>query len=126
MSTQAPANPYELVERLPPGSTLILHGVTWEEYEDLLEAVGENPALRISYDEGTLQIMTTSPRHESYIKLIERLVDHLSFILGVKILFFGGATMKKKRKKKGNEPDACFYVQSAELIGRKLDIDFEK
>jgi Uma2 family endonuclease len=33
--------------------------------------------------------------------------------------------MKKKRKKKGNEPDACFYIQSADLIGSKIDIDFD-
>jgi len=125
MSTQAPANLEELVEQLPPGSTLTLHDVTWEEYEELLEAVGEAPSLRISYDEGTLKVMTTSARHESYVRLIERLVDRLSATLRIKILFFGSATMKKKRKKKGNEPDACFYIQSADLIGSKIDIDFD-
>src|SRR5439155_9691585 len=37
----------------------------------------------------------------------------------------GSATMRKRKKTKGNEPDACFYVQSAPLIGNRVDIDFE-
>jgi Uma2 family endonuclease len=38
---------------------------------------------------------------------------------------FGTATMRKRKKTKGNEPDGCFYVQSAPLIGNRVDIDFE-
>jgi Uma2 family endonuclease len=86
MATQTPTDLYALVERLPPGSTLTLHDITWEEYEELLEAVGEAPALRISYNEGTLKIMTLSPRHESYARLTERLVALLSYTLRIKIL----------------------------------------
>jgi Uma2 family endonuclease len=125
MGTQAPINIHEVVEQLPPGSTLTLHDVSWEEYEDLLEAVGEATWLRISYDEGTMEIMTVSSRHESLSTLIERMMDRLSIHLRIKILFFGSATMRKRRKKKGNEPDACFYLRSADLIGNKIDIDFE-
>jgi Uma2 family endonuclease len=125
MSTQTPAGIHELVEQLPPGSVLTLHDVSWEEYEDLLEAVGEAPGLRISYDEGTMEIMTVSSRHESLAALIERMMTLVGLILRIKILFFGSATMRKRRKKKGNEPDACFYIQSADLIGAKIDIDFE-
>jgi hypothetical protein len=36
----------ELIERLTPEATLTLHGITWDTYEELLEA----PALRISYN----------------------------------------------------------------------------
>ena len=31
--------------------------------------------------------------------------------------------MKKEREQKGAEPDACYYVQSAELVGKKDEID---
>jgi Uma2 family endonuclease len=125
MSTQALTNIHELVEQLPPASTLTMHDVSWEEYEDLLGSVGEATWLRISYDEGTMEIMTVSPRRESLSALIERMMTLIGLILRIKILFFGSATMRKRRKKKGNEPDACFYIQSADLIGNKIDIDFE-
>ena len=114
----------DFIDRLPGNSTLILHEVSWDDYEALLQAVGEAPGLRLTYDEGTLQIMTLSPKHESYSSLLQRLVDRLSARLRIEILFFGSSTMKRKGPKKGTEPDACFYVQSAAAIGAKIDIDF--
>jgi Uma2 family endonuclease len=125
MSTQTVTSNYAAVaERLPPGSTLIVHDVSWDEYEALLEAVGETKRLRISFDEGTVQVVTISAKHEKYVDLIHDLVRLLSLRLHVKVLSFGSATMKKRRREKGSEPDACFYVQSADLIGSKEELDF--
>ena len=30
--------------------------VTWDEYEELLEYLGDRPGLRVSYDEGRLEM----------------------------------------------------------------------
>jgi len=114
----------EMIDRMPADSLLTQHGVGWNDYEELLEAVGEASSLRICYDEGTLQIMTLSQRHEKYSTLIERMVDRLSTLLRVKVLFYGSATMRKRQKQKGVEPDACFYVQNATSVGTKDEIDF--
>ena len=123
MSTPTVRYP-EILERLPPDSTLILHGISWEEYESLLEAVGESAGTRISYDRGRLQIMTLSSEHENYAELIKQLVGLLSFRQRIKVLHFGSMTMKTNREGKGSEPDACFYVQSAASIGGKKQLDF--
>jgi Uma2 family endonuclease len=32
--------------------------------------------------------------------------------------------MRKEGERKGNEPDACFYVQTADQIGNRLQLDF--
>jgi Uma2 family endonuclease len=114
----------EMIDRMPADSVLIQHGVGWNDYEELLEAVGEARGLRISFDVGTLQIITLSQRHEKYATLIERIVDRLSTFLRVKVLFYGSATMRKEQKQTGVEPDACFYVQNASLVGTKDEIDF--
>ncbi len=127
MSTQiiSPAEAIvDMIDRMPADSVLIQHDVSWNDYEELLEAVGEASSLRICYDAGTLQIMTLSQRHEKYSTLIERMVDRLSLFLRVKVLFYGSATMRKREKQKGVEPDACFYVQNASLVGTKDEIDF--
>ncbi|HXV60301.1 MAG TPA: Uma2 family endonuclease [Vicinamibacteria bacterium] len=116
----------DFLERLPGNSTLILRDVSWDDYESLLAAVGETAGVRISYDEGTLQIMTLSPKHESYGRLLERLVDRLSVRLGVEIVSFGSSTIRRKGRRKGTEPDACFYVQSAPAIGPRIDLDFDR
>ena len=119
------ANYFALVEQLPQDAILIFHNVPWEDYEELLAQVGEARGLRISFNDGTLKVMTLSSEHEKYAIFINRLVSTISFRLGVNILFFGSATMRKRKKTKGNEPDACFYVQTAAAIGNRIVLDFE-
>ena len=60
-----------------------------------------------------------------YVFFINSLMTHVRFRLRVNILFSGSATMRKKKKTKGTEPDAGFYVQSASIVGNRLDLDFE-
>lgn len=115
----------ELALDLLPGSTLTMHESSWEEYTELMSELVDVRSRRISYDEGVLEIMSVSPRHEAYASLLERLITLVGFILRIKILFYGSSTMSKVKLKKGNEPDACFYIQSASLLPNKLDIDFE-
>lgn len=127
MSTQTMAVNYAaVIEQLPPGSTLVMHDFSWDDYEALLHSVGEATGLRISFDRGTVQVMTISAKHERYADLIHDLVRLLSLRLRIKVLSFGSATMRKRQKEKGSEPDCCFYVQSADLIGSKEELDFSR
>jgi Uma2 family endonuclease len=127
MSTQILSQPeavVEMIDRMPGDSVLIQHGVGWHDYEELLDAVGEASSVRICYDEGTLQVMSPSSKHEYVTKLIERLVDRISIHQHIKVLFYGSATLKKQSEQKGAEPDACFYIQTADAVGTKEQIDF--
>lgn len=117
-------NLVEMIERMPTDSVLTQHGVSWDEYEELLHVVGESSGLRVSYNNGTLQIMSPSSKHEKQARLIEHLVGLLSLRLRIRVLYYGSSTIKKQRKQKGVEPDACFYVQNATLVGTKDEIDF--
>lgn len=115
---------FEIVKKLPPNSSLKLYEQTWEDYENLLEAVGEASGLRISFDDGNLFIIILSSEHENYVRLIQMLIGILSLRLDIDIESFGSTTIKKSRFTKGTEPDACFYVQSIEKIGNKIQLDF--
>jgi Uma2 family endonuclease len=117
-------NMVELIERLPPDGLLTQHGFTWDEYEELLHVLGDSRRRRVSYNDGTLQIMSPSQKHENWARLIERLVGALSLRLRIRVLSYGSSTIKKQRKQKGVEPDGCFYVQNATLVGTKEEIDF--
>lgn len=103
---------------------MTFHGVSWEEYEQLLDQLGEASGLRISYGDGRLQVMTLSSEHENYVRFIESLITVIRLRLRINIRSFGSATMKHKKRKKGNEPDACFYIQTAAVIGNRIKIDF--
>lgn len=124
MSTQI-ANYYEIVSQLPEDASVTFRDVSWAEYEDLLEQVGEAPGLRITYDNGSLHAMTISAEHEKYTFFINSLIAGIRLRLRINILAFGSATMRKHRLAKGHEPDACFYVQTAALIGNRIQLDFE-
>lgn len=124
MSTQI-GSYYEIVSQLPDDASITFNDVSWDEYEELLEQVGESRGLRISYDNGNLQIMTISAEHEKYALFINSLIAGIRLRLRLNILSFGSATMRKRKRSKGNEPDACFYVQTAPLIGNKIQLDFE-
>lgn len=117
----------EAAEHLPDGSTLVLHQVSWDEYERLLEQLSHRPRLRISYDRGKLEIMTPLPEHETYARFIDDLVGALADHRDLPLEKFGGATWKRRQLARGVEPDSCYYVQNAErVIGIKnpdLDSD---
>ena len=116
---------YEIVSQLPEDASVTFHDVSWDKYEELLEQVGEAPGLRISYDNGSLHVMTISAEHEKYSEFIKSLIAGIRLRLRLNILSFGSATMRKRRHSKGKEPDACFYVQTASLIGNRVQLDFE-
>lgn len=126
MTTVTATNYHEIVSQLPAGSELILRQQTWEDYENIIEEVGEASGLRISFDGEIVKIMTLSIRHEKYVRFFEMLITTLSLKLRKKILHFGSATMKASRQHRGSEPDCCFYVQNAEAVARKAAIDFSR
>jgi Uma2 family endonuclease len=107
MSTRT-AEYRDAIDHLPDGSTLIVSGVSWEEYEDLLEDLVEGTSVRISYDEGTLEIISPLPEHEAYKILLSRLVEAFADERGVPLEGFGSTTWKRRQIRKGAEADACF------------------
>ncbi len=118
------SNYYALVSQLPEDAFMTFHNVTWEEYEDLIAQVGDSNWLRISYNDGTLKVMSPSSFHEKYALFINSLISQVRFRLQINILCFGSTTIRKRKKNKGKEPDACFYVQTANLIGHRIKLDF--
>jgi Uma2 family endonuclease len=123
--TTATSNIFDVVSQMSDGRVETFHNVTWDEYEELLEQVGETRhGLRISYNDGTLKVMSLSSEHEQYVIFINSLVIHLRLRFHLNIRFFGSATMRKKKMSKGNEPDACFYVQTAAALGNRINLDF--
>jgi Uma2 family endonuclease len=114
------------MSNFPAGSELVLRGMSWQGYEEILEEAGEANGLRISYDGKIVKIMTLSSKHEKYVRLIERLIGNISMQKRIKILSYGSATMKTSQKQRGSEPDCCFYVQNAAAVAKKSSIDFSR
>lgn len=103
---------------------VLLDGINWEAYEALLRT-WQDRRVRLTFDEGSLEIMSPLHRHEQYGRLIGRFVE--MYTIGRKIpLHSGGSTtFKKEAKKRGLEPDESYWIQrEAAMRGRKdFDID---
>jgi Uma2 family endonuclease len=79
--------------------------------------------LRITYDRGSLEIMTLSPEHECYKKLLGRLIEALTEELGLPLASFGSMTCKRRRRQRGLEPDESYWIASEPLVHGKVTID---
>jgi len=113
----------EAIDHLPEGTTLVVHDVSWEDYERLLEELADRPAVRVTYDQGRLEIMSPRPEHEKYKRFIEKIIDALADDLDLNVEPVGSATWRKKQDAKGAEADTCYYVKNADRIIGKRDID---
>jgi Uma2 family endonuclease len=101
----------------------MLHGISWETYERMLEEIGEQPGLRMTYDEGSLEIMTTSSLHEIFKKWLGRLIEMLCFQLSIPHKCGGSFTHKREDLLKGIEPDECYWIQNEAAVRGKKQID---
>src|SRR5262249_14225262 len=122
MSTQT-IDYVDVIAQLPSGSRLVLYDVAWDEYYRLLEQIGDRSHFRISYENGRMEIVSPSAKHEKYKNLLHDLVLILGDELSLEVLSYGSTTLKVKAMKKGAEADDCFYIQHAADIGNKDDID---
>jgi len=104
-------------------SRVILRNVPWQTYEALLDARADDPAPRITYDKGTLEIMSPSGSHEWLKTLLGRFIETFTLETGIRVRSAGSTTLKSQLKEKGLEPDESYYVQNEGVLRGKHDID---
>jgi Uma2 family endonuclease len=93
-----------------------LGGVTWQQYESLIEVFGDRPRLRLSYLEETLEIMTNSPEHEMIKTLIGRLIETYALETDIDLYSCGSATYRREATARGLEPDESYCVGTRKEI----------
>ncbi len=90
---------------------ITLYGVTWEQYDTLVSMfMDQFPGLRMTYLEGTLEIMGTSLEHERLKTIIARLLEMYAVEKRIPLNGYGNTTFRKKAKKRGLEPDECYCL----------------
>lgn len=102
---------------------VILHNISWEQYEKLLDDLGERSSARMAYDKGTLEIMTPLPEHEYFKEAISIAVEDAAEELEIDYESYGSTTWRKQIELAGAEPDNCFYFQNEAIIRGRLDLD---
>jgi Uma2 family endonuclease len=126
MPTVIPTRPRSHPRRMPEaGECILLQNISWKTYERLLDEVGESSSIRLTYDEGNLEIMSPSRPHDSIKKLIGRMIEALTVELAIPMDCLGSTTIKRPDIRKGLEPDECYYIQNEPRVRQKRDINFK-
>jgi Uma2 family endonuclease len=105
---------------------VLLHSVSWEQFERILEDLGEHRAARVAYDHGTLEIMTPLPEHEYFKEVMGDAVKDIADELDINYSSYGSTTWRQQIKMAGLEPDNCFYFQNEAIVRGRLDLDLSK
>jgi Uma2 family endonuclease len=108
---------------VPTGQRLVLTNVDWKTYTRLLRTFDERPSLRLTYDRGTLEIMTLTYGHESWGYILGRMIAILTEELGLPIAGGGSTTFRRRKRRRGLEPDECYWIAHEAQVRGKLRID---
>jgi len=105
------------------GNHLVLHDISWETYEQLLEIFSDRSIPRITYYRGTLELIRPETERQVYSWNLGQLVVELTAALGLEIIGFKSSTWRSQPKATGKEADECFYIQNEAKVRNKLQID---
>lgn len=110
-----------------PGQRVLLRNISWDEFEQIIDELGESRASRLAYYKGVLEIMVPLAGHEDGKEIIGDLVKILLEELDIEFRSLGSTTFKRRDMASGVEPDACFYIQNEAVIRgkQKIDLNFD-
>src|SRR5687768_11184586 len=101
---------------------VLIYNVDWTYYDDVLRRL-EDRRLFVTYDTGTLEIMSPSFKHDDTGRLLGLLIHFLADELDVPLKGGRSTTFRREDLAKGLEPDECFYVTNEPRIRGKDAID---
>ncbi|HUG89575.1 MAG TPA: Uma2 family endonuclease [Planctomycetaceae bacterium] len=119
---ERPAAPARVTPIAPEEQRLVLYNVGWETYERLCELL-EPTGVRMTYDSGSLELMSPSRRHERYGHTLGRCVEVIAEELDVALEPGGKMTFRRRDVARGIEPDDCFWIAHEAEIRGKEEID---
>lgn len=97
-----------------------LHNMSWDAYEMLLKALGDNRAAKLTYHHGTLEIMTPLEQHENSSSILDDYVKILTEEEDLTLKRMQSTTLNRPELKVGAEPDQCYYLANEPLVRGKI------
>jgi Uma2 family endonuclease len=89
----------------------------------LLNVFAEQPGIRLTYDRGELEMMAPLFRHDNDGRFLGRLVIVLTEELNLPLVAGGSVTLRRRRRRRGLEPDDCFWIANAPRMGGRQQVD---
>jgi Uma2 family endonuclease len=102
---------------------LLIDNVDWRTYTRFLYLFAERPGYRLTYDRGRLEIMSPLPEHEGDAEFLGRLAVTLTEELGLTIKSGGSTTLRRRGRRRGLEPDRCYWIANEPAMRGKRTLD---
>ena len=101
----------------------VLENIDWRTYTRLLRVFQERPGFRLTYDRGTLEIMSPRLEHEKPAYLLGRFIDVLTEELNMPCIAGRSVTLPRRRKGRGLGPDNCYWIANAPRVQGRRELD---
>jgi Uma2 family endonuclease len=105
---------------------VILKHISWQTYQSLILDFKREPAMRLTYNLGTLEIRMPLAPHETCKKILGRLIETATEELNLEIRSLGSLTCSREDLAKGLEPDQCYYIQNEAMVRGIAQVDLAK
>jgi Uma2 family endonuclease len=104
---------------LPPSESgeqrFVLDAVEWASYVKIADGIGERH-VRVTFDQGSIELMTTSYRHEWWSDRLHTVIKCLAVELNIELQSGGSTTIRREYLARGIEPDQCYFIASAPRV----------
>ena len=102
---------------------MLLYGVSWREYTRMLRAFADRPGHRLTYDRGTLEIMSPLFEHEIDAELLGRFVVVLTEEMQLPLEAGRSTTFRRRKMRRGLEADHSWWIAHAPQMRGKKRVD---
>ncbi|MCY7321577.1 MAG: Uma2 family endonuclease [Phormidesmis sp. CAN_BIN36] len=110
----------------PTEKRIVLPGVSWQQFETLLDELGQNRTARLSYDRGKLEMMTPLEEHERCSRLIESLMLVVADEMDVQINAIGSVLLKSADLGCVAQPDSSYYLTEKVRLLNRAELDLNQ
>lgn len=107
----------------PRPNAVVLLNTDWETYTRLLKVFAERPAVRLTYDRGSLEIMSPLLEHDGDADFLGFLAVTLTEEFGLPRKAGGSVTLRRRRRQRGLEPDRCYWIANEPRVRGKRRLD---
>lgn len=104
---------------------VLIPRISWDAYVafgDELARQGSR-SVHLTYDRGSLEIMTTSAPHERHKKMLAKLVEMYVYERNIEVCSGGQMTFRRKDLKRGLEPDECWWIAHERRMRTREEYD---
>jgi Uma2 family endonuclease len=112
--------------RIRAKQRFVLDSASWGNYTHFLKALDERCHVRVTYDQGVLEVVTLTHEHERGARILALLISLWGAYRGVAIRGGRSTAFRRREKKRGLEPHECFWIANEARVRGLKRIDLRR